>query len=176
MTIAVTIYERVKTAGKWTILPVGVPKLSKVGTLFLKDDRQGRFRISWYENRKKQWMTIRSQVKNSRELPMLSDALRLAESKAWYLNNRKAHRVSDPTTTPDRLTLSDHIRRYLAEKSGCAKTLSAHRLALTEFQAWAQKIQYVDEITKPLLRKFFEYLVDDDEDDGTNTPFTAARR
>ena len=33
----------------------------------------------------------------------------------------------------------------------------------------------MDEITKAILRKFFEYLVDDDED-GTNTPFTAAHK
>jgi len=43
MTIAVTIYERMKTPGKWTTLPVVVPKLSKAGTVFQKkDDREGR--------------------------------------------------------------------------------------------------------------------------------------
>jgi hypothetical protein len=39
-------------------------------------------------------------------------------------------------------------------------------------------IAYVDEIDKRLLRRFFEFLVDgDEEDDGpTNCPFTAAHK
>jgi hypothetical protein len=57
--------------------------------------------------------------------------------------------------------------------------------ALTESQAWATQqekgrrgILFVDEITKPLLKKFFDYLVDGNEEEGgpENTPFTAAHK
>lgn len=172
MDIRVTIYERVKTKGKWHEVPVHVPKLSKAGTLFQKDDKQGSFLISWYQNRKKQRQTVKSPVKNSRELPYLSDAVRLANSKAWYLNNRQ-HNVVDPTTAPARKSINEQVPLYLDAKSGCRKTLSAHRLALREFQEFAaeQRAQYVDEITKPMLHRFFEELLD-----SGNTPFTAANK
>jgi site-specific recombinase XerD len=83
-----------------------------------------------------------------------------------------------------RKKLADEILAYIDAKSGCKKTVSAHRLALMEFQTWATQqkgghaIQYVYEITKPLLRRFFEQLVDgDEEEDGSeNTPFTAAHK
>jgi len=182
-TIAVRIYERVKRGTRWSIVPVQVPRLKKDGTLFLRDDRQGRYRISWYEKRKKQWQTVESRVSEN-ELPYLSDAIKLADDKAWFLNNRHRN-VTDPTEeTVSRRKLADEIAAYLDAKSGCKKTVSAHRLALTEFQTWATQskkglaIRYVDEITKPLLKKFFEHLVDGDEDEGGcgNTPFTAAHK
>ncbi|MGA3090461.1 MAG: hypothetical protein ABSD75_17755 [Terriglobales bacterium] len=49
----VNIYERVKVDGKWRDCPVEVPKLKPDGKLYLKDDRDGKFMISWYEGRKK---------------------------------------------------------------------------------------------------------------------------
>jgi integrase/recombinase XerD len=182
--IKVKIYERVKVEGKWTILPVGTPKLRKKdGKPFLHDDRQGKFRISWYENRRKQWQTVKNRV-SEEELPYLSDAVAQSEDKAWFLSNRNRN-VADPTVeTASRKRLADEVASYLDAKSGCKKTVSAHRLALTEFQAWAtpQKkgrgIRYVDEVTKPLLRMFFDFLVDGDEnEDGPeNTPFTAVHK
>jgi hypothetical protein len=182
-TITVTIYERVKNGKNWTTVPVELPDRKKDGTLFLRDDRQGKFRISWYENRNKKWQTVTSRV-SKKDLPFLSDALKLADNKALFLNNRHRN-VADPTTeTAARRKLNDELPAYIDAKGGCKKTVSVHRLALTEFQAWATQpkkgrgIQYVDEITKPLLKKFFEYLVDGDEDDDgpENTPFTAANK
>jgi hypothetical protein len=107
-----------------------------------------------------------------------------AEDKSWYLSNR--HRqVADPTSVDSgRKKLGFEVRRYLDDKSGCKKTLSAHQHALLEFQEWAtarkngRDIAYVDEIDKRLLRRFFEFLVDgDEEEDGpANCPFTAAHK
>jgi hypothetical protein len=48
---AVNIYERVKVQGKWTDCSVPIPKLKVDGTLYLKDDREGKFHISWYEGK-----------------------------------------------------------------------------------------------------------------------------
>jgi hypothetical protein len=99
--------------------------------------------------------------------------------------DNKWTRVADPTVAAVvRKKLADEIPSYLEAKSGCKKTVSAHRLALTEFQGWATQqkkgrgIRCVDEITKPLLRQFFDYLVDgnEDEDGPANTPFTAAHK
>jgi integrase len=170
MEIKVSIYERAKTAGKWREIPMRVPRIiKKDGSLFAKDDRQGKFIISWCENRKKK----RQAVKADGGLPWLSDAVALAKSKAWYLDSRKTHPVSDPTTAPARPEIYGQIPLYLDAKSGCAKTLSAHRLALREFAGYAagQHIAYVDEIAKPHMHKFYDELVG-----GGNTPFTAARK
>ena len=135
--IRVKIYERVKVESGWTALPVGTPKLRKEdGKPFLHDDRQGKFRISWYENRRKQWQTVKNCMSDE-ELPYLSEAVAQAEDKAWFLNNRHRN-VADPTAkTAVREELAEKIASYLDAKSGSKKTVSVHRLALTEFQAWA---------------------------------------
>ena len=182
--IKVAIYERVKRDGKWTRVRVEVPNgRRRDGRLLLKDDRQGKFELSWYEKRIKQWQRV-TNPNDEEQLPLLSHALKQADDKSWFLNNRHRN-VTDPTTTADaRKKLADEIPSYLEAKSGCKKTVSAHRLALTEFQGWATQqkegrgIRFVDEITKSLLRKFFNYLVDgDEENDGPeNTPFTAAHK
>jgi len=182
--IKVTIYERVKLDNKWTRVPVKIPAGRKRdGKPFLKDDRPGKFQLSWYENRIKQWQDI-TNPNDEQQSPLLSHALQQADDKSWFLNNRHRN-IADPTVAAAaRKKLADEIPSYLEAKSGCKKTVSAHRLALTEFQAWATQqkkgrgIQFVDEITKPLLKKFFDYLVDgDEEEDGPeNTPFTAAHK
>jgi integrase len=151
------------------------------GTLYLKDDRQGAFQLSWYEDRQKHWQNVKGRVSED-ERPFLSDAITQAEDKSWFLNNRD-RRVYDPTTdVVERKKLSVEVPRYIEAKSGCKKTVSAHEHAVKEFLAWAKKprkgrgLVYVDEISKALLRRFFEYLVDGDEDDDgpANHPFTAA--
>jgi hypothetical protein len=92
----VNIYERVKEGAKWRRRKVVVPTLKANGTLYLKDDRQGVSQISWYEHRQKQWQNVKSRVSDD-EFLHLSDAVKHAEDKAWFLNNRD-RRVSDPTT------------------------------------------------------------------------------
>lgn len=184
MEIKVTIYERVKRDNSWTRVRVEVPEgRRRDGRLLLKDEREGKFELSWYEKRSKKWLRV-TNPNDEQQLPLLSHAIQQTDDKAWFLNNRHRN-VTDPTaTSASRKKLADEITSYLDAKSGCKKTVSAHRLALTEFQAWATQqkevrgIRFVDEITKPLLRKFFNYLVDgDEENDGPeNTPFTAAHK
>ena len=179
--VTVRIYERVKFDSRWTRMPVPVPeRRTREGKLLLKDDRRGIFQLSWYENRKKQFQEVKCRV-SDRELPFLSEAIAQAADKSWFLSNQY-RQVADPTQSEiARKKLASEAAMYLEAKSGCHKTVSAHRQAITEFQRWALKpkksgrIIYVDEVTKPLLRRFFDYLVDGDEDDGpANCPFTAA--
>ena len=65
--IKVAIYERVKLDGKWTRVRAEIPSGRKRdGRLFLKDDRQGKFQLSCYEERRKKCRTSRTQLtKNS---------------------------------------------------------------------------------------------------------------
>jgi hypothetical protein len=63
------IYERVKVQEKWTDRPVSIVKVKADGTMYLKDDRAGKFHISWYEGKNKKW--------NPRTCTILSDALRI---------------------------------------------------------------------------------------------------
>jgi integrase len=173
MEIRVSIYERLKQAGKWREIPVRIPpsKIKKDGSLFAKDNRRGTFVISWCENRKKKRHAV--QDNDGGNVVALSDALSVAHQKRWFLNSRKTHPVSDPTIAPKRLTIPEQAAIYLAAKSGCKKTLSAHSLALSEFQSFAarQHIAFVDEITKPHMRKFYDELIG-----GGNAPFTAGNK
>ena len=45
----VNIYERLKINGEWTDRPVQLPKLTREETLNPKDDRSGRFYVTWYD-------------------------------------------------------------------------------------------------------------------------------
>jgi hypothetical protein len=77
----------------------------------LKDDRQGKFQLSWYENRQKQWQDVKGRV-SDRELPYLSDAVAQADDKLWLLSNR--HRqVADPTSEKTRRKkMAVEVQRY----------------------------------------------------------------
>ncbi len=163
----VNIYERVKVDGKWRDWPVEVPKLKPDGKLYLKDGRDGKFMISWYEGRKK--------VRYAQTFKTLSEALRVRADKEWYLQN--LHRgVQDPTLPDPRVPIPTAINAYLDEITGSKATKKAHRHDLREFEAWNEgleqgKKKYVEEIDKAHMRRFFEYLVDDEPE---NCPFTAA--
>jgi hypothetical protein len=181
--ISVTIYERVMYGTTWRRQRVVIPSLKANGTFYLKDDRQGIFQLSWYENREKHWQKAKGRV-SDRELPFLSDAIAQAREKSWFLSNH--HRdVSDPAENDStRKKLSIEATRYIDAKSGCKKTVSAHEYAVTEFVTWVKKpkkgrgVVFVDEVTKSILRRFFEFLVDGEEDDDglANHVFTAAMK
>jgi hypothetical protein len=88
----VKIYESVKANGKWTSVPVEIPKLKPDNTLYLKDGREGKFRISWYEGTKKQWHPATCHT--------LGEALKVKAEKEWFLRNQNRPGVQDPTA-PD---------------------------------------------------------------------------
>ncbi len=163
------IYERVQVHGKWTDLAVSIPRLRADGTLYLKDDREGKFRISWYEGKRKQWHpTI---------CFSLSEALRVKSDKEWFLRNQCRPGVQDPTLPDTRLPISPAIDGYIDALTGAKKTKKAHRQALREFEAWNESLEngnrkeFVEDIDKAHLTEFFDYLVDDEPE---NCPFTAA--
>ena len=137
--IKVTIYERVKLDGKWTRVRVEIPSGRKRdGRWFLKDDRQGKFELSWYGKRRKKWQHVANPT-DEEQLPYLLHALKQAEDKSWFLNNRHRN-VTDPTApAAARKKLADEIVSYLDAKSGCKKTLSAHRLSKLAAKSYAHE-------------------------------------
>ena len=76
----VKIYERVKLQGKWTDRAVPIPKLKADGMMYLKDDREGKFHISWYEGKIKKW--------HPTTCTTLSEALRVKADKEWFVRTR----------------------------------------------------------------------------------------
>jgi hypothetical protein len=117
----------------------------------------------------------RKKARYAQTFKTLSEALRVKADKEWYLQN--LHRgVQDPTLPDPRVPISTAINAYLDEIKGSKATKKAHRHDLREFEAWNEgleqrKKKYVEEIDKAHLRRFFEYLVDDEPE---NCPFTAA--
>jgi len=168
----VNIYERVKTDRGWRDRTIVFPsRLKPDGKLYLKDDRAGAFIVSWYEGRQKK--------RHPKTCQWLGEALRVKADKEWYLQN--LHRgVEDPTLPDTRLPISVAVASYIDGVTGADKTRSAHKQAVTEFEDWnaknkelpdSQRKKFVDEIDKAHLRKFFDYLVDDEPE---NCPYTAA--
>ena len=87
--IKVTIYERVKLDNDWTRVSVEVPEgRRRDGRLLLKDERQGKFQLSWYEKRRKKWQHV-TNPNDKQQLPNLSQALAQADDKSWFLNNQQ---------------------------------------------------------------------------------------
>jgi hypothetical protein len=166
---SVKIYESVRAQGKWTSVSVEIAKLKPDNTLYLKDGREGKFRISWYEGTKKQWhpTTCRN----------LGEALKVKAEKEWFLQNQNRPGVQDPTTPDSRATIAISVERYVESITGSKKTKSAYAHAVKEFAEWnaslknGSKKTFVEEIDKALMARFFDYLVDDEPE---NHPYTAA--
>jgi len=168
MDIKVSIYERIKDADGWHEKYISPPKLFKVGSVPKKLNRKGTFIISWYDHRKKKRQPVEG---NSLEAAVMA-----ARGKAYWLNARRGGvQVMDPTRRIAlRLEIAIAINDYLQGKAGCAKTLSAHKLALREFKEFAasQNVEFIDEMDAALLRRWYADLTDD----GDNVPFTAANK
>jgi len=59
MSPKIAIYERIKTDGKWREVHVPTPRIIKRdGSISAKDNHQGKFVISWYENRRKKRQAV----------------------------------------------------------------------------------------------------------------------
>jgi integrase len=164
------IYERVRVhRGRWTDCAVTIPKLRSDGTLYLKDEREGKFRVSWYEGTNKQWHPTTCRT--------LSDALKVKSDKEWFLKNQSRPGVQDPTTPDSRAPISISVDRYVESLTGSKGTKRAYGHAVREFAEWnsglknGSKKTFMEEIDKAHMAKFFDYLVDDQPE---NHPYTAA--
>jgi integrase len=166
----VKIYERVLVhRGRWTDRAVTIPKLRSDGTLYLRDDREGKFRVSWYEGTKKQWHPTTCRT--------LSDALKVKSDKEWFLKNQTRPGVQDPTTLDARAPIAVSVERYVESLTGSKRTKAAYEHAVREFAEWNGSLKngsrktFMEEIDKAHMAKFFDYLVDDEPE---NHPYTAA--
>jgi hypothetical protein len=140
----VKIYERAKVQGKWTDRSVALPKLKADGTMYLKDNREGRFRISWYEGTAKKW--------HPTTCTTISEALRVKADKEWFVQNQNRPGVQDPTLPDARIPISVAINGYIDALMGAKATKKAHRHDLREFEAWNESLankkgkKFVEEI------------------------------
>jgi len=154
----VNISERVKVHGEWTSASVEIPKLKPDNTLYLKDKRQGKFKVSWYVGKKKQW--------HPATFPTLGEALKAKDDKEWFLQNQSRPGVQDPTQPDKRLLISPSVELYLDSLTKSKGTKRAYAQVVREFAGWnaslknGSKKAYVEEIDKPHLARFFDYLVD----------------
>ena len=87
----VKIYERVKLQGKWTDRAVPIPKLKADGMMYLKDDREGKFHISWYEGKIKKW--------HPTTCTTLSEALRVESGARLRQIGNRRHTAATTETT-----------------------------------------------------------------------------
>ena len=165
----VKIYESVKVQGKWTSVSVEIPKLKPDNTLYLKDGREGKFRVSWYEGTRKQWHPTTCRT--------LNDALRVKSDKEWFLKNQSRPGVQDPTTQDARAPIATSVERYVESLTGSKGTKRAYGHAVREFAEWNASLKngtkktFMEEIDKAHMARFFDYLVDDEPE---NHPYTAA--
>jgi hypothetical protein len=157
----VKIYERVQVhRGRWTDRAATIPKLRSDGTLYLKDEREGKFRVSWYEGTKKQWHPTTCRT--------LGEALKVKDDKEWFLKNQNRPGVQDATLPDVRLPVSAAVDLYVDSLTRCKRTKSAYGHAVREFEAWNSSLKnggkktFVEEIDKAHLAKFFDYLIDDE--------------
>jgi hypothetical protein len=60
----------------------------------LKDDRHGKFQLSWYENRIKQWQDV-TNPNDEQQSPLLSHALQQADDKSWYRLSRRKQIIEE---------------------------------------------------------------------------------
>jgi hypothetical protein len=165
----VKIYERVKAHGKWTSVSVEIPNLKPDNTLYLKDAREGKFRVSWYEGTRKHWHPTTCRT--------LGEALKVKAEKEWFLQNQNRPGVQDPTLPNARLLISVSVELYIDSLTGSKKTKSAYGHVVRDFAEWnaslknGSKKTFMEEIDKAHMARFFDHLVDDEPE---NHPYTAA--
>jgi integrase len=146
---AVSIYERVNGSNKLSWRPVETPARQKpMGKgLYLKDNRQGNFYISWYEGTRKRFKKVKGDL--------LSSAISAADAKSWELLHPE--RVKEEVPDDERLTIAGGVYRYLEQMAGSNLTIKEHRHALEEFQRWTSST-FVEQITRADLLRFKDYL------------------
>ncbi len=146
---AVSIYELVKHNATRSWRAVEIPTRQKPlrAGLYLKDDRQGDFYISWYSNErdsKKRPKKRFKKVKGGR----LGLAITAAEGKRWELLHPE--RVKEEVPDDEQLTVGGGVHRYLEQMASDDYTRKEHRHALEQYQGWSGNT-FVDEMTRDEL-------------------------
>ena len=147
---AVSIYEVVKQNGTRSWRAVEIPAREKpLGKgLYQKDNRHGKFYISWYEGTRKRFKKVKGDL--------LSLAISAVEAKTWELVHPE--RVKEDIPDDERLTLAGGVYRYLEQMAGNNNlTVKEHRHALEEFQKWSTST-FVEQVTRAELLRFKDYL------------------
>jgi integrase len=163
--LKVSIIEKVKLAsGKWTNLPVRIPKSKPNGKgFYLKDCRDGNFYLLWREGGQRRYYPVRGALK---------DAITAKERKELYLASiANGLHVEDPSVGNARLTIAVGIDEYLSVLTGRGNTVPLHTFALRQFQEWntkhaRNKKVYLDAIDRPHILAFKKWAME--QGDGKN--------
>ena len=151
--LKVSIIEKVKLAsGKWTNLPVRIPKFKPNGKgLYLKDCRKGNFYLLWRESGQRKYHPVHGPLR---------DAITAKEQKELFLASiaRGLH-VEDPMTSKTRLTIARGIDEFLSNLTGHGNTVPLYASNLLQFQAWntqnaRYKKTYLDQIDRQHIFAF----------------------
>ncbi|HET9183699.1 MAG TPA: tyrosine-type recombinase/integrase [Candidatus Angelobacter sp.] len=158
----VRVLERIKQGEKWTMVPV---KVKLDGTLYLKDERQGKFLLVWMESGKKRYSELFTQ---------LYDVIKAREKKQAYLNAiSHGIEVKDPVVGTVKPTIDDSIDTFLEQLTGRGNTVALYTTALRTFQEWNRsrrhRIRLLDAIDRPCILAFKRYL----ESEIGNDEYTA---
>jgi hypothetical protein len=163
--LKVSIIEKVKLAsGKWTNLPVKIPKPKPNGKgLYLKDCREGNFYLLWREGGQRRYHPVHGPLK---------DAITAKEQKELYLASiAKGLHVEDPSVGNIRLTIASGIDEYLSIITGRGNTVPLHTFALRQFQEWNAKSArnkkiFLDQIDRQHILAFKKWAME--QGDGKN--------
>lgn len=172
--LKVSIIEKVKLAsGKWTNLPVKIPKSKPNGKgLYVKDCRDGSFYLLWREGGQQRYYPVHGSLK---------DAITAKEQKELYLTSiAKGLHVEDPGVGNIRLTIAAGIDEYLSVLTGRGNTVPLHTFALRQFQEWntkhaRNKKVYLDAIDRQHILAFKKWAMEqgDGKNGGPNDEVTA---
>ena len=160
----VRVLERIKQGEKWTMVPVKV-KLKSDGTLYLKDERQGKFLLVWMESGKKRY---------SEPFTQLYDAIKAREQKQAYLKAiENGIEVKDPVGCPAKPTVEESVDKFLQHLTGRGNTVALYTTALRSFQEWNRTQRHrkrlLEDIDRPYILAFKRYL----ESEVGNDEYTA---
>jgi len=157
--LKVSIIEKVKLAsGKWTNLPVKIPKSKPNGKgLYLNDSRDGNFYLLWREGAQRRYHPVHGR---------LEDAITAKDRKELYLASiAKRLHVEDPSVGNTRLTVAAGIDEYLSVLTGRGNTVPLHTFALRQFQELntkhaRNKKVYLDAIDRQHILAFKKWAME----------------
>jgi hypothetical protein len=100
----------------------------------LKDDREGKFHISWYEGKSKKW--------HPKTCTTISEALRVKADKEWFVQNQNRPGVQDPILPDARIPISVAINGYIDALMGAKARHRRQRLRFLGITIvrWTEKL------------------------------------